>query len=182
MIRRPPRSTPSNSSAASDVYKRQLIELIKMYSRNWMTLDGLWFSNVEEKYGLDAAMDMDIRMWEIGSLIEAKRVQQLLNLQGGLENVLRAINFMSWAASFEYEYDLSTDKAVWTCKRCPPQEKRIQSGKGEFPCRPTFDACFNNVVRIIEPSAKVRCIFCPPGPHPDDAWCQWEFSLPDDNE
>ena len=27
MIRRPPRSTPSNSSAASDVYKRQLGEL-----------------------------------------------------------------------------------------------------------------------------------------------------------
>ena len=26
MIRRPPRSTPSNSSAASDVYKRQILE------------------------------------------------------------------------------------------------------------------------------------------------------------
>ena len=29
MIRRPPRSTPSNSSAASDVYKRQPLEVIE---------------------------------------------------------------------------------------------------------------------------------------------------------
>ena len=31
--------------------KETLIELIKMYSRNWHTCDGLWFSGVEEQYG-----------------------------------------------------------------------------------------------------------------------------------
>ena len=31
MIRRPPRSTPSNSSAASDVYKRQVVDEL-----NWL--------------------------------------------------------------------------------------------------------------------------------------------------
>ena len=34
--------------------KDTLIELIKMYSQNWLTVDGLWFSGVEDKYGLDA--------------------------------------------------------------------------------------------------------------------------------
>ena len=161
--------------------KKTLLDLIKIYSRNWMTLDGLWFTGVEEKYGLDAAMDIDIRMWRIGSLIEAKRIQELLELGGGLKNILRAINLMSWAPSFGYEYDLSNDKAVWTCRHCPPQEQRIMAGKDEFPCKPTFDACFNNVVKIIDPTVKVKCLFCPPGPHPDSAWCRWEFSLPDDN-
>ena len=157
--------------------KDTLIDLIKMYSRNWMTLDGLWFSGVEERYGLEAALDLDTRMWKIGSMTEAKRIKKLLRLGGGLENVLRAINFMSWAASFGYEYNLSADRAIWTCRRCLPQEQRIKAGKGEFACRPTFDACFKNVAKIIEPTVKVKCIFCPPGPHPDDAWCQWEFSL-----
>src|SRR5450756_1361454 len=32
MIRRPPRSTQSRSSAASDVYKRQLLSLAELYS------------------------------------------------------------------------------------------------------------------------------------------------------
>jgi hypothetical protein len=41
-----------------------------MYSRNWLTVDGLWFSGVEEKFGLDEALELDVRMWEIGSRIE----------------------------------------------------------------------------------------------------------------
>ena len=40
--------------------KETLIELIKMYSRNWLTLDGLWFSGVEEKFGLDEALALDV--------------------------------------------------------------------------------------------------------------------------
>ena len=160
--------------------KETLIELIKMYSHNWLTVDGLWFSGVEEKYGLDAALELDVRMWGIGSMIEAKRIKNLLNLQGrGLDNIIKTINFMSWAPGFGYEYELSTNRAIWTCKRCPPQEQRVKIGKGEFPCKPTFDACFNNVIKVIDPRARVQCIFCPPGPHPDDAWCQWEFILPD---
>lgn len=162
-----------------ELSKETLIELIKMHSRNWVTVDGLWFSGVEEKYGLDAAMELDVRMWQIGSKIEARRIKDLLNLSEGLENVIRAINLMSWSASFGYEYDMSVNHALWTCRRCPPQENRVKAGMGEFPCKPTFDACFENVIRVIDPRVKVQCIFCPPGPHPDDAWCQWEFVLPE---
>jgi hypothetical protein len=41
-----------------------------MYSRNWLTVDGLWFSGVEEKFGLYEALDLNVRRWEIGSRIE----------------------------------------------------------------------------------------------------------------
>ena len=156
--------------------RQTLLELIKMNASNWMTLDGLWFSGVEEKFGLEAAVELDIRMWKIGSKIEAKRIKQLLNLGQGLDNVLRAINFMSWSANFGYEVERSENRAVWTCKHCPPQEQRGKMGKGEFPCEPTFEACFKNVAQVIDPNVSVRCVFCPPGPHPDNAWCQWEFT------
>ena len=162
-----------------DLPKETLIDIIKMYSQNWLTVDGLWFSGVEERYGLDAAMELDVRMWQIGSKIEARRIKELFNLDGGLENILKAINFMSWSASFGYEYDLAGNHAIWTCRRCPPQEHRVRKGMGEFPCKSTFDACFENVIRVIDPRVEVQCLFCPPGPHPDDAWCQWEFVLPE---
>ncbi|MFH1351645.1 MAG: DUF6125 family protein [Pseudomonadota bacterium] len=45
--------------------KETLLEVIKMYSRNYVTVDGLWFSGVEEKYGLDAAMELDVRRWNV---------------------------------------------------------------------------------------------------------------------
>jgi hypothetical protein len=161
--------------------KETLLELIKVYSRNWLTVDGLWFSGVEEIYGLDAAMALDVRMWRIGSLIEIKRIKKVLNLKGGLSDILRGVDFMSWAPSFGYEYEIAQGRALWTCTQCPPQEHRIKAGKGEFPCRATFDACFSNVIEVIDPAVQVKCIFCPPGPHPKDAWCQWEFVSPNES-
>ncbi|MBC8463680.1 MAG: hypothetical protein H8D61_01750 [Deltaproteobacteria bacterium] len=92
--------------------RETLIELIQMYSRNWMTLDGLWFSGAEEKYGMDAAVELDVRMWRIGSKTEAKRIQKLFNLGPGLENIIKAIDFMSWSYSFGYEYEIKDKMAV----------------------------------------------------------------------
>ena len=159
--------------------KERLIELIKMYTRNWLTLDGLWFTGVEEKYGLDSAMELDVRMWQIGSKIEAKRIKEFFGFVGGLEDILSTIDLMTWSSSFGYEYDISDGRAIWTCRHCPPQEQREKQGKDEFPCKPTFEACFNNVIEVIAPRAKVECLFCPPDSHPDDAWCQWLFSIPE---
>lgn len=157
--------------------RETLIELIQLYSRNWMTLDGLWFSGVEEKYGMDAAVELDVRMWRIGSKTEAKRIQKLFNLGPGLENIIKAIDFMSWAYRFGYEYEIKNKMAVWTCSACPPQENRLKAGLVEFPCKPTFEACFGNVATVIDPRVEVTCNFCPPDEHPKDAWCQWEFKL-----
>jgi len=47
-----------------DLPKHTLIQLARMYARNWQTLDGLWFGNVELEYGLDAAVRLDIKNWE----------------------------------------------------------------------------------------------------------------------
>lgn len=52
-------------------------------------------------------------------------------------------------------------------------------GKVELPCKPTFEACFNNVIQVVDPKVKVECLFFPPDSHPDEAWCQWLFSIPE---
>ena len=51
------------------------LDVIKMFSKNWLTLDGLWFTWVEDKYGLDAALDLDMKMWEKQALIESQRIK-----------------------------------------------------------------------------------------------------------
>lgn len=158
--------------------KEKLIELIFMYSRNWLTCDGLYFTATEEKYGIDAALEIDIHMWKIGSRIEAKRIKEVLGIsEGGLDNVLRTITFMSWSPSSEYEIERKGNQALLTCVHCPPQEARVRKGLGEFACRPTFENGFRNVIEVIDPRVKVECKICPPGPHPPDIWCQWEFEL-----
>ena len=161
--------------------RETLIELIKMYSRNWHTCDGLWFSGVEERYGTDRALEIDIDMWDVSSRLEARRIKEVLAIpdNAGLDEVLRTVNLMSWAAKCSYRVERDGERATLTVISCPPQEARIKSGKEVFACRPTFEHGFTNVAAVIDPGVKVSCRYCPPGPHPSDSWCQWEFTGPE---
>ena len=157
--------------------KKELLATIRMFSKNWYTLDGLWFRLVEEEYGFEAALKLDYKMWESDALIEARRIKEVLGLSGGgPEGVVKAINFMSWAPSTEYRYEETPQGILWTCTYCPPQEARQRKGLSENHCKPAGISCFGDAARVIDPAVKVRCIFCPPDPHPKDSWCQWEFT------
>ncbi|MDD3845370.1 MAG: DUF6125 family protein [Syntrophorhabdaceae bacterium] len=160
--------------------RETLIELIKMYSLNWHTCDGLWFSGVEDRWGTEKALEIDIHMWDVSSRLEARRIKEVLAIpdNAGLDQVMRAINFMSWAAKCSYTIEKNDGIAVLTVTSCPPQEARIKSGKTVFACRPTFEHGFTNVAAVIDPGVKVSCTYCPPGPHPPDSWCRWEFASP----
>ena len=51
MIRRPPRSTQSRSSAASDVYKRQIVDKIIIFIVNETKINNdISFNKIKEKY------------------------------------------------------------------------------------------------------------------------------------
>ena len=159
--------------------KETLMELIKMYSRNWHTCDGLWFSGVEKRFGTEKALEIDIDMWDVSSRVEAGRIKEILRIpeNGGLDAVLRTVNFMSWAAKCSYRIERRVDTALLTVTSCPPQEARLKSGVGLFACRPTFLTGFGNVASVIDRRVKVECRYCPPGPRPVGSWCQWEFRI-----
>ncbi|MDP6509705.1 MAG: DUF6125 family protein, partial [Dehalococcoidia bacterium] len=146
-----------------------LIELTKMYARNWQTLDSLWFRNVEQEYGLDTAVLLDLKNWERQSVIEAERIKEVLRLDnGGLPSVLTAISFMSWqlvSPPFRCEEE-SPQRVVFSYPRCPVQEGRVRQGKPEFPCKDMKLTLFSLVSRVIEPRAVVTCLACPPGMSP----------------
>jgi len=114
--------------------RETLIELARMYARNWQTLDGLWFGNVEAQYGLEAAIKLDLKNWERQSVV------------------------------FYYP-------------RCPVQEGRKRQGKQEFPCKAMKLTLLSNIARVVEPRAAVKCLTCPPDPHPDKFWCKWELTM-----
>ena len=163
--------------------KEKLIELAKMYARNWQTLDGLWFGNVEAEYGLEAAIKIDLQNWEKQAVVEAKRIKEVLQLnEGGLTSVLTVLSFMSWqlvSPIFEYE-EQSSERIVFYYPHCSVQEGRRKNNKQEFPCKTMKLLLMSSIARIAEPKAVVRCIACPPDSHPDDFWCKWEITMKQD--
>lgn len=160
--------------------KETLAELARTYARNWQTLDGLWFQNVEAEYGLEAAAKLDLKNWEKQAMIEAERIKKVLKLnEGGLSAVLTVLSFMSWqlvSPIFECEEE-SPQKIVFYYPRCPVQEARKRRGKEEFPCKTMKLTLLSNIARVVEPRAAVKCLTCPPDPHPERFWCKWELSL-----
>ncbi len=163
-----------------DLPKEKLAELARMYAHNWQTLDGLWFKHVETEFGLPAAEKIDLRNWEKQSVIEAQRIKKVLGLeQGGLSSVLTVLSFMSWqvvSPSFEFEQE-SPQKVVFFYPDCPIQEGRKRMGKADFSCKTMKTMLLTNIARVAEPRAKVRCLSCPPDPHPQHYWCKWELTL-----
>lgn len=158
--------------------KRELLSVIEMFSKNWLTVDGLWFTLVEDRYGLDAALDLDLKMWERNALIEARRIKKYMGIEGGgIKGVLKAIRFLTVDPSnpFEYSMDGSNEAYIWYAS-CLPQEARVRARRGEFPCKAMGLACYGTVAEVIDPDVRVECVFCPPDDHPSGVWCKWRLT------
>ncbi|MBM3156250.1 MAG: hypothetical protein FJ004_03080 [Chloroflexi bacterium] len=160
--------------------KKTLIQLAKMYSRNWQSLDANWFGLVEENFGLETAARLDLKSWERQSVLEAERIKKVLQLnKGGLSSVLTVLSFMSWQLTsplFELEID-TPERVVLHYPRCAVHESRNKKGKPVFPCKTMKTTLLTNIARVVEPRAAVRCISCPPDPPRKDCWCKWELTL-----
>jgi len=160
--------------------KKTLVELAKMYSRNWQALDGNWFSLVEAEFGLETAVRLDLKSWETQAVLEAQRIKKVLKLdKGGLPSVLTVLSFMSWQlASPLYEIEEESPKrVVFYYPRCAIHESRNRQNKPVFPCKTMKLGLLSNIARVVEPRAKVRCLNCPPDPPRQGFWCKWELSL-----
>ncbi len=160
--------------------KKTLVELTKMYSRNWQSLDGSWFGLVEAEFGLETAVRLDLRSWGKQAVLEAQRIKKVLKLdKGGLPSVLTVLSFMSWqltSSLFEIE-DESPEKIVFYYKRCAIHESRNRLNKPVFPCKTMKLGLLTNIARVAEPKAVVKCLACPPDPPQADFWCKWELTL-----
>jgi hypothetical protein len=160
-----------------DLPKETLVKLIQVYSRNWITVDGLWFTNVEDRFGTDVAVELDLKMWKVQAAIEAKRLLQIFGPgEKSLRDVLNIIDALTFSNIFTFEVEnMDSEKAVVCYSHCPMQEARVKQGRREFPCKDVGIACYGTVAKVISPEIELKCIYCPPDKHPDDCWCKWEF-------
>jgi hypothetical protein len=157
-----------------------LIKLTKVYSRNWQSLDGLWFGNVEATCGLDTAIKIDLENWTKQAVTEAKRLKEALEIKGnGIEDVLTVLSFMSWQLTsplFEVEIE-TPSKAVIFYRRCAVQESRSKNGKPVFPCKQMKLTLLSGIAQALNSGVHIECISCPPDKPGDGYWCKWELSL-----
>ena len=166
-----------------DLSKESLIKLIHVYSKNWATLDGLWFRNVEEDFGIDVAMRPDVKMWQSYAEAEAKRIKENLKItEGGFEALFKivALTLPSVGTRFHYRIEeIRPRRVIWHTVSCFNQEIRLKQQLGEFPCKQVGITHWEAWAKVADPRIKVKSLFCPPDPHPEGTWCKWAFTLPE---
>src|SRR5660397_70582 len=74
----------------------------------------------------------------------------------------------------------SSDRVVFRMEECRVQLARGRRGLPDFPCKSVALVEYEGFAKTVDPRIRTRCIVCPPDEHPEEYWCAWEFSLPED--
>ncbi len=160
--------------------RRELIDLLQDAAKNWLAHDGTWFQAVEAEYGMEAAIRADTEAWRRFTVVEAKRIMRRHGIEpgGGMPALVTALGYRLYAYINRQEVVEQTDRrVVFRMNDCRVQSARKRRGLPDFPCRSVGEVEYGYFARTIDPRIRTRCLFCPPGEHPEDAWCAWEFVL-----
>jgi len=159
--------------------REQLIDLTTLYARAMITVDGLWFLEVEKSLGIDEAIQLDENVWRIFGQLAIKRLKKFLGIEtvSSLEGLARLIMLSPMFVCLGGTACIDNGKCIASVTHCHPQKMRVQKGMGEFPCKSVGKSYFEGMVAEMGPKVRFNCRFCPPDEHPENLWCQWEIWL-----
>jgi len=166
----------------SNLSKEELLDFIPDLAKNWLAHDGLWFLYVEEKYGMESAIELDKKAWEQFTVIEAERIMKRLNIEpnSGIPALIQALKFRLYAFINKQEIvEVSNKRCVLRMNKCRVQEARKRKGLHDFPCKPVGIVEYSYFAKTIDFRIETNCISCPPDAHPEEYYCAWEFVLQD---
>ncbi len=163
-----------------ELSKEELIELLRIYAKNWLAHDGCWFLSLEEQYGIGLAMDIDREAWRKFSVIEAKRIIDFLGLgkNSGVEGLKKALSFRLYTTLVDGKIEIIDDtKLRYYIKGCRVQAARRSKGMIDFPCASIGIVEYSYFARTIDNRFVTRKISCPPDITNYYFDCIWEFEI-----
>jgi hypothetical protein len=108
-------------SEAEDRSRIQNLELERIADllfqvRNLWRVDGLYFLGIEEKFGTNAATEIDANCWSSLAKIEARELKKIFGLEKveSVEKLLELLLNTSWALyQTKKEFEVKIEKKVW---------------------------------------------------------------------
>lgn len=167
-----------------DLSREQLEELVRIYARNLLALDGMWFQSVEQGQGMEQAMEHDRNVWRHFTETEARRIKQLLELpeRAGLEGLEQALQFRFAAfANRVTETHREGNALIFRVVDCRVQSARKRKGMPFHPCKSVGVNEYTYFARTIDDRIKCEAVSCFPDITDPSCACAWKFYLTPDN-
>lgn len=168
------------AKSINELEKGELFELIQIYAKNWLAHDGCWFLSIEEKHGIDEAIDIDRESWRKFTVIEAKRLIDFLELgeNSGIEGLSKALKFRLYSTINEDKIEIIDDNTLlYYVTTCRVQSARRKKALDDFPCDSVGIVEYSLFAKTIDNRFKTECMSCPPNISNKEHYCVWKFSL-----
>lgn len=159
--------------------KRQLVELVNMLAKNTLALDGVWFQSVENKRGMDEAIEHDRNAWRLFTEIEAKRIKTLLHLpdNSGIEGLKQALAYRFNGIINRSEIRVEGNTLVYRVIDCRVQTARKRKGMPFHPCREVGIVEYTYFAKVIDHRFECEAVSCFPDITDTSCACVWRFVL-----
>ncbi len=164
----------------NDLSKEQLKELVKIYARNIVALDGVWFQSVENENGMDDAMEYDRKAWRRFTETEARRLKNFLGLPeyAGLKGLEQALllRFSALANTAECIWE-EENVLTYRVVDCRVQTARKSKGMPFHPCKSVGIIEHEYFAKVIDNRIECKAISCFPDITDESCACSWRFEL-----
>ena len=136
--------------------RSELIQLIEIYSKNWLAMDGVWFQSVERKFG----------MAELSS-------------RPGIDGLKRALQLRLYANINEDEIIVDGNTLIYRTLDRRVQNARKRKGMEFHPCKAVGIIEYTGFAKTIDDRFECEALSCYPEITDETCNCSWKFILKD---
>jgi predicted ArsR family transcriptional regulator len=105
---------------------KQIVEFLR---RSYTAIDGLWFMKMEEKYGFEAALEVDKEVWKVFPRIQARFLKSMSKMDKGIEALVECYTARLAMENFTFHTEKSSDGVKVIIEKCPWHEIMVKSGR-----------------------------------------------------
>jgi predicted ArsR family transcriptional regulator len=102
-------------------------QIAEFFHRSYTAVDGLWFMKIEERYGFDAALDIDNEVWKVFPKIQARLLKSMGKLGSGIDALYEALTTRLKLEGCEFKAEKTDLTFTITINNCPWHNLMVKS-------------------------------------------------------
>ncbi len=173
--------TAESTAHLEALSRAELVELVKMYSRLFVAVDGFWYLATKELVDEDTATACDLWVWDKYFRYELKRLRQLMKTESDdLGTFITAFGLSPWSSNLSYSFTQDRENMLtFTVLQCPTLEaiKKEGAGRENTFCRQVEAKLFQMYIQSFNPRGQAVPVALPPETNEARICCQWQFVI-----